>query len=196
MNPLLAMFGMQAAQGAVQGLLQRKDMFEQNKAIAEANLANINAAKKSILNVQMQQNFARQQAAASIDSARRAALSAGGVFEAEAAAAGVRGASVDAVQMDIERELGENVDQQRADAVMTEFNLNAEISNIANSTRMNLTPLHKIPSVGSTLVRAAVGAGISTGAAYAASRFQFGSSSSAPGATANRMGSFKNSLKN
>lgn len=196
MNPLLAMFGMQAAQGSVQGLVQRKDMYAQNKAIAQMNLANIDAAKESILNVQMQQNFARQQAAASIDAARRAALSSGGVFEAEAAAAGVRGASVDAVQMDIERALGENVDQQRADAVMTEFNLNAEIVNIAANTRMNLTPVHKIPSVSSTLARSVVGAGISTGAAYAASRFQFGSSSSAPGATANRASSVKNSLKN
>lgn len=196
MNPLVAMFGMQAAGGAVQGLLQRKDMFKQNKVIAKVNLANINAAKESILAVGMQQNFARQQAAASIDAARRAALSAGGVFENEAAAAGVRGASVDAVQVDIERELGENVDQQRADAVMTEFNLNAEISNIAANTRMNLTPVHKIPSVGSTLVRAAVGAGISTGATYAASRFQFGSNASAPGATANRASTVKNSFRN
>lgn len=196
MNPLLLMFGAQAAGGAVTGLLERKDMYAQNKAIAEANIRAIRAANDTLMGVRAQQNFARQQAQASMDSARRAAMSASGTYTAEAAAAGVRGASVDAVQVDIDRALGENIDQQRADAVQTEFNLNAEIQNIAAQTRMNLTPLHKIPSVGTTLLPAALGAGISTGAAYAASRFQFGSSASAPTATANRAGAFKSSLNN
>lgn len=196
MNPLLLMFGAQAAGGAVTGLLERKDMYAQNKAIAEANIRAIRAANDTLMGVRAQQNFARQQAQASMDSARRAAMSASGTYTAEAAAAGVRGASVDAVQVDIDRALGENIDQQRADAVQTEFNLNAEIQNIAAQTRMNLTPLHKIPSVGTTLFRAALGAGVSTGAAYAASRFQFGSSASAPTATANRAGAFKSSLNN
>lgn len=196
MNPLLAMFGIQAAQGAVQGLLQRKEMLRQNEAIAKANLANINAAKETMLAVGIRKSFVRQQAQSAMDSARRAALSASGAATAEAAAAGVRGASIDAVQDDIARALGENIDQQRADAIVEEFNLNAEIKNIAINTRMNLTPLHRVPSATSTLLRAAVGAGVQTGAAYAGSRFQFGTNSTPPAATSNRVSSFKSSLNN
>lgn len=196
MSALLAMFGMQAAQGAAQGLLQRKEMLRQNEAIAKANLANINAAQETILAVGVQKSFIRQQAQSSMESARRAALGASGEATAEAAAAGVRGASIDAVQSDINRALGENIDQQRADAVQNEFNLNAEIQNIAAQTRMNLTPLHRIPSVTSTLLRGVVGAGVQAGASYAGSRFQFGTNSTTPTATSNRASSFKSSLNN
>lgn len=196
MSALLAMFGMQAAQGATQGLLQRKEMQRQNEAIAKANLANINAAQEAILAVGVRKSFVRQQAQSSMESARRAALGASSEATAEAAAAGVRGASVDAVQSDIDRALGENIDQQRADAIAEEFNLNAEIQNIAANTRMNLTPLHRVPSATSTLLRAGVGAGVQAGAAYAGSRFQFGTNSTPPAATSNRASSFKSSLNN
>lgn len=196
MSALLAMFGMQAAQGSVQGLLQRKEMQRQNEAIAKANLANINAAQETILAVDIRKSFVRQQAQSDMESARRAALAASGEATAEAAAAGVRGASIDAVQSDISRALGENIDQQRADAIAEEFNLNAEIQNIAANTRMNLTPLHRVPSVSSTLLRATVGAGVQAGATYTASRFQFGTNSTTPAATSNRVNSFKSSLNN
>lgn len=174
MSALAGLFAVAAGGGILQGLMARKDMAKQNKAIARQNLAQTMQAQESMLAVELQKSFVKQQSAQTMHTARRVASQEAGGQTAMAAAAGVRGASVDAVQNDIQRELGEAIDSARADAVMQEFNLNQQIKQIATSTRLNLTPYHDIPSIGQTLVRGLLSGGIQAGSAYAASRFKFG----------------------
>lgn len=174
MSALAGLFAAAAGGSVLTGLMTRKDMAKQNEAIARQNLAQTMQAQESMLAVELQKSFVKQQSAQTMHTARRVASQEAGVQTAMAAAAGVRGASVDAVQNDIQRELGEAIDSARADAVMQEFNLNQQIKQIAASTSLNLTPYHDIPSIGQTLVRGLISGGIQTGSAYAASRFKFG----------------------
>lgn len=179
MNPMLLMFAAQSGQGILSGLQQRKDLIKQNKAIARQNMAQMAETQTAIKGVELQQALARAEAAGNMATARKVALAAGGEQAVAAAAAGVRGASVDAVQLDIQRELDEALSMERQNAIQTEFNLNQQISQMARQTTLNLQPLAKVPSIGSTITRGLVGGAVNTGSAYASSRFQYGVSQQA-----------------
>ena len=174
MNPMLLMFGAQAGGNILQGLQQRRDLMKQNEEIAKARIAQIKDTKEAIRYLDVSRDANIREAASNMELARRTALQVSGEAAVSAAAAGVRGASVAAVQDDIQRELDDALWQHRQNAVMQEFNINQQVWQMGKQTIANLPQYNKVPSLGQTVMRGLVGAGVSTGQQYATARFQYG----------------------
>ena len=174
MSGLLDLFGVQAAQGMLSGLIDRQDAIKQNKLIAQQRIMQTQSAMRSMIDVQVSKDQNRQAAVTAESAARVAALSAAGTERAAAGASGVRGASVDAVQSDIQSQLGQAIDETKQSEIANEFNLNQQIVAIATQARSSLPAYNRIPSIGQTLIRGAIQGGMSAGSAYVSARFKYG----------------------
>ena len=122
----------QAAASGVKAKLdndrRKKEIKAQNKAAQAADDRTIANAYQEVSSYNLQNGMLRVQAAKELQTADKMAYSAQGTVAANAAAAQVKGASVDAVINDIDRELGEA-------RVATEQSLEAGQYNIQNSIR-------------------------------------------------------------
>lgn len=174
---LLATFAMSAGQSALQGAQQRRAAQAQNKEIERANRANTAEAFQAVSSLEVQRGFLRKQTAKDLFLAQRTATEAGSSVEAAAAAAGVKGASVDAVQNEIDQDLSEAQGEIEIAHVNNEFNLNQQIRELLTQTRLNLGQLQRVPSTASILGNAIVAGGLSAAGTYANQYFKFGSSS-------------------
>ncbi|CBH51603.1 internal virion protein [Pseudomonas phage phi2] len=126
---------MMLAQAAASGIKakldndrRKKEIKAQNKAAKAADDRTIANAYQEVSSYNLQNGMLRVQAAKELQQADKMAYSAQGTVAANAAAAQVKGASVDAVINDIDRELGEA-------RVATEQSLEAGQYNIQNSIR-------------------------------------------------------------
>lgn len=126
---------MMLAQAAASGIkaklendAKRKQIKAANKAAQAADDRTISNAFQEVSSYNLQNGMLRVQAAKELQAADKMAYSATGTVAANAAAAQVKGASVDAVINDIDRELGEA-------RVATEQALEAGQYNIQNSIR-------------------------------------------------------------
>lgn len=129
------MWWMMLAQGVASGIktklegdAKRKQTEAANKAARAADDRTIANAYQEVSSYNLQNGMLRVQAAKELQQADKMAYSATGTVAANAAAAQVKGASVDAVINDIDRELGEA-------RVATEQALEAGQYNIQNSIR-------------------------------------------------------------
>lgn len=128
------MFWLLAAQGAVtaaQGLLQNRQQRAQNKAQNRANAAadliTATNTAQALSALSVQNAAVRTQAAEDINRAEVAAYAATGTASANAAAASVKGASVDAVVNDITRELAEARTTIEQNVEVEQYNLSNRI---------------------------------------------------------------------
>lgn len=187
---LLMMAGMSAAQSALGGMQQRAQTKERNKLTAAANYRNTLEAFQGVSAVEVQRGMVRTQTAKTLALAGRMADEATGSTRAAQAAAGVKGASVDATLADIEREQGEVTYEIQQQHVSQEYDLNNRIRELMTSTLAGFGQLQKVPSVGSILLGSLVQGGMSAGAAYASQAFSFGSlgSTSTTGGTYGQSG--------
>lgn len=126
---------MMLAQAAASGIKAKLDNDRRKKEIKAQNKANKAADDRTMANAfqevssfNVQNGMLRVQAAKELQAADKMAYSAAGTVQANAAAAQVKGASVDAVVNDIDRELGEA-------RVATEQSLEAGQYNIQNGIR-------------------------------------------------------------
>lgn len=126
---------MMIAQGVAAGIkaklegdAKRKQMKAANKAAEAADNRTVANAYQEVSSFNLQNSMLRVQAAKELQAADKMAYSATGTATANAAAAQVKGASVDAVLGDIDRELGEA-------RTATEQALEAGQYNIQNSIR-------------------------------------------------------------
>lgn len=175
---LLIMAGVSAASSIMKGTANRRAAKAQNKEIAKANATNVLEAQQAVLGVEVQRAKVRQQTAKDLSLADRMAGEARGTVEMSAAAAGVKGASVDAAVADIAREAGElafEIDQRH---LAQEYNLNQQIVQILKSTQFGLVKSLDVPSTRDIVMGGLVSGAMSAASSYAGSYFQFGSSGS------------------
>lgn len=167
-------FGMSAAQGVLGGIQQRKQAQAQNALTKKQNRLNAMEAAHSIAGMRLQGAQARKQAASDMAVAGRMADSATGDAVASAAAAGVKGASIDAVAQDIDIELGRAKAEVQQSVINNTHNRNEQIRSLAVQTRLNLGTFQNVPSVGRVVAGAAVQGALTAGSQYASSFFKFG----------------------
>lgn len=172
---LLAIGGLSAAQGIFGGLQQRQQIKAQNKLTKEANRRNVLEAFQGVSAIEVQRGRIRTQTAKNLQLAGRMADEVRGSTRAAQAAAGVKGASVDATLDDIDREQAEVSVELQQQHTAQEYDLNNRIRELMTSTRAGLGQLQKVPSIGSILLGGLVQGGLSAGSAYASQAFSFGS---------------------
>lgn len=187
---LLAIGGLSAAQGIFGGLQQRQQIKAQNKLTKEANRRNVLEAFQGVSAIEVQRGQVRTQTAKNLQLAGRMADEVRGSTRAAQAAAGVKGASVDATLDDIDREQAEVSVELQQQHITQEYDLNNRIRELMTGTRAGLGQLQKVPSIGSILLGGLVQGGLSAGSAYASQAFKFGSfgSTSTPGGTYGQSG--------
>ena len=167
-------FGMSAGKSLLGGLQNRALQKQENKLIRENNRLKLVEMSYALGQTQVQQAAVRQQAATDLNTAGRMANTAGGDARAQAAAAGVRGASVDAVQDDIAMELSRAIGEIETRTITQTYNLNEQARSIAQSTLHNLGYLNKVASPAQVLGSSLVSGALNAGAQYASAYFQFG----------------------
>lgn len=163
---MAAQYGLNTVQGYMQGLADRGLIRAQNKMTAEANRENTRETARAIGSIEVQKAYLRQQATKASTAAERSAEAAGASVTAQAAAAGVKGASVQAVSDSIENELFAAVDEIRSNALINERNLNNQIISMATQARLNLGKFVPVPSRSDILKSALTGAGIKAAGDY------------------------------
>lgn len=163
--------------GALQGNEDRKAARRENEAKQAANLQNTLEIAQEIGSLNVQQGMLRRNAAAQRSTAQRVALLGSGSATASAASAGVRGASVDAVLQDINRELGWAHTELELEQEGQVYNLRNRIRQVTQSGIANLYGYNPVQSSGDVMRNAAVGAGLNFASQYANQYFQFGGTS-------------------
>lgn len=141
---MLAQGAMSAIKTANENKFRRKQVEAANKAAAAADYATVANASQAISALNVQNGQLRVEAAAQLNAAEVEAYKAAGSAVANAAAAGVKGASVDAVVMDIDRELGDVKTDVEQNLEIQQYNLTNRIREVvagaSNSLRGQMNP--------------------------------------------------------
>ncbi len=172
---LFAVAGASALQSLVGGMQQQKQIKAQNKEIARVNAINTLEAFQGVSAIEVQRGRLRQQTAKSLALVDRRAEEEAATTGAVAAAAGVKGASVDAVRMDIDRAEQEAQFEIEQQHITQEYDLNQRIRELMVSTQNSLGSMQKVPSTSSIIGGAVLNGALSAGSQYASSYFKFGS---------------------
>lgn len=172
---LFAVAGASALQSLIGGKQQQKQIKAQNKEIARVNAVNTLEAFQGVSAIEVQRGRVRQQTAKNLSLVDRRAEEEAATTGAVAAAAGVKGASVDAVRMDIDRAEQEAQFEIEQQHVTQEYDLNQRIRELMVSTKNSLGSMQKVPSTGSIIGGALLSGALSAGSQYASSFFKFGS---------------------
>lgn len=190
---LFAVAGASALQGLLGGMQQRKQIQAQNAETARVNLLNTLEAFQGVSAIEVQRGRVRQQTAKNLALVDRRAAEEASTTGAISAAAGVKGASVDAVRADIDRAEQEARFELEQQHIAQEHDLNQRVRELMVSTKNNLGSMQKVPSTGNIIGGALLSGALSAGSAYASSFFQFGStgSTTAVGASGGRTKGFK-----
>lgn len=175
LSALFAVAGASALQSLVGGTQQRKQIEAQNKEIARVNAINTLEAFQGVSAIEVQRGRVRQQTAKNLALVDRRAEEEASSTGAIAAAAGVKGASIDAVRMDIDRAEQEAQFELEQQHVTQEYDLNQRIRELMVSTKNSLGSMQKVPSTGSIIGGALLSGALSAGSQYASSFFKFGS---------------------
>ena len=172
---LFAVAGMSGLQSVLGGLQNREQIAAQNAANAAANYRNTIEAFQGVSAIEVQRAQLRQQTAKTLDLAGRRAEEEASTTGAMAAAAGVKGASVDAVQDAIARERQDAEFEIASQYSSQDYNLNQQIRELVTGTRLNFAQMQKVPSIGSVVAGGLLSGAMSAGSMYASSYFKFGS---------------------
>ena len=178
---LFAVAGASALQSIIGGMQNRKAVKAQNKETTRVNTINTLEAFQGVSAIEVQRGRVRQQTAKNLSLVDRRAEEEAATTGAVAAAAGVKGASIDAVRQDIDRaeqEVQFEIEQQH---ITQEYDLNQRVRELMVSTKNNLGSLQKVPSMGSIIGGALLSGAMSAGSQYASSFFKFGSAGNMQG---------------
>ena len=175
LSALFAAAGASALQSLIGGTQQRKQIEAQNKEIARVNQINTLEAFQGVSAIEVQRGRVRQQTAKNLALVDLRAEEEASTTGAISAAAGVKGASVDAVRMDIDRAEQEAQFEIEQQHVTQEYDLNQRIRELMVSTKNSLGSMQKVPSTGSIIGGALLSGALSAGSQYASSFFKFGS---------------------
>ncbi len=172
---LIAQGAMMVGGALLKGRQQAKDAEAANEEKAKANLANAIDTADSISTLQAQAGLYKSQAAAARTAAGRQALLGRGTAEAQAASAGVRGASVDAVIADIDRELGFAEADLERNVDVEQFNMQTRLRSLISGAKANLYGYTPVEGGQAILSGALVQGALAVGSTYANNYFKYGS---------------------
>lgn len=169
--PMLAAGAMSAGKTALDNKDKQDQAKRGNKAREKVDLRNLADAAQQVGSLGMLAGEYRRQATATRISAQREIGKARGTAEAQAGAAGIKGASVDAVFDDLDREFGEAAVAIDRDLENKQYNLGEQLRSLQLSTANGL--LGQInPKAG--LQNPLLNGALTMGSMYADSYFKFG----------------------
>lgn len=146
----------------------------QNANIKLNNLLTTRETALEISGLLAGQTTLRNQAADAYRNAEQAGLIGQASAEVVAAASGIRGASVDAITMDIDREVG-NVQAEVSQSMDVEqFNLSQRLRGLVAARKAQLGQAQRVPSSSEIFQQAAVSTGLQMLGTYASSLIQYG----------------------
>lgn len=172
---LVAYAGVQALQGIMGAKQQNKQIKAQNKLDLETNRANMLEAEYARTALDAQRTAVRDQTAKQLDLANRMRMQAQGGVQAQAAAAGVKGASVEHVVQDIDRDAQERKFELENQHVWTEYDITQQQVNVYGSARAALLRPRRMQSSSQILKGSVLQAGLNTAGLYASQYFEIGS---------------------
>lgn len=169
--PMLAAGAMSAGKTALDNKDKQDQAKRVNRAREKVDLRNLADAAQQVGSLGMLAGEYRRQATETRISAQREIGKARGTAEAQAGAAGIKGASVDAVFDDLDREFGEAEVAIDRDLENKQYNLGEQLRSLQLSTANGL--LGQInPKAG--LQNPLLNGALTMGSMYANSYFQFG----------------------
>lgn len=169
--PMLAAGAMSAGKTALDNKDKQDQAKRENKAREKVDLRNLADAAQQVGSLGMLAGEYRRQATETRISAQREIGKARGTAEAQAGAAGIKGASVDAVFDDLDREFGEAEVAIDRDLENKQYNLGEQLRSLQLSTANGL--LGQInPKAG--LKNPLMEGLLTMGSMYADSYFKFG----------------------
>lgn len=169
--PMLAAGAMSAGKAALDNKDKQDQAKRENKAREKVDLRNLADAAQQVGSLGMLAGEYRRQATETRISAQREIGKARGTAEAQAGAAGIKGASVDAVFDDLDREFGEAEVAIDRDLENKQYNLGEQLRSLQLSTANGL--LGQInPKAG--LKNPLMDGLMTMGSMYADSYFKFG----------------------
>jgi len=171
---LIAQAALSIGGALLKGKQEGKDADAANAAKAKANLANAIDTADSIGTLQAQAGLFKSQAAAARTAAGRQALLGRGSAEAQAASAGVRGASVDAVLSDIDRELGWAEADLERNVDVEQFNMQTRLRSLISNAKANVYGYSPVAGNDTLLSGALMQRALTVGSNYANNYFKFG----------------------
>jgi len=173
---LLVGAGLGLAQKYQAGKAQQQDIKAQNANIRLNNLRTTQETALEISGLLAGQTTLRIQAADAYKNATQAGQVAKSSAETVAAAGGVKGASVDAVSMDMDREVSTVQAEVSQSLEVEQFNMSQRLRSLVSSRKAQLGQTQRVPSSGEIWRNAAISTGMETLGAYASSLIQFGGS--------------------
>lgn len=172
-------FGVKALGGILGGISKNKQIKAQNKATYLQNQRMLLQAGQQANQAYAQMGALSSQATGLQAEAQRQARLQGGQQDTLAAASGTIGASVDAVQNDIEHQSDVQRAQLATDLDTQLSNLRSQADSAFSSAVNNLGAGQKTQSMGSIIGKSVLSAGVDTGLNYLGARMQFGASGAA-----------------
>lgn len=173
----LALLGAQVGMSVLSGVMgnsqQAKQVKAQNKQIVKQNQANLLQAEATVLSMEAQRSMLRQQTAKHLELARTSARGSTGGIEASVGAAGIKGATVEAIKSDVERDLQAVEYETESRYVWSEYDINMNQQSVLSQSKLGMTPMQSYnpKSLGSMVAEGAMQAA----GTYAGQYFQFGS---------------------
>lgn len=172
---MAAYAGVQALQGILGAKQQNKQIKAQNKLDLETNRLNMLEADYTKFALDAQRTATRDQTAKQLDLANRMRMQAQGGVQAQAAAAGVKGASVEHVVQDIDRDAQERKFELENQHVWAEYDITQQQANTYGSVRAGLLRPRRVQSNSQILKGSLLQAGLNTAGMYASQYFDIGS---------------------
>lgn len=171
--PMLMMGAMSAGSTALGNKEKIKQGKLENKARGKADLRNLADAAQQVGSLSMMAAQYRQAATKARTDASREVGKARGTAEAQAGAMGLKGASVDAVFTDLDRELGEAEVAIERNLENEQYNLGEQLRTLQHATANGLLgQMNPRAGLKNPLMEGAM----TMGSMYAQSYFQFGAS--------------------
>lgn len=180
--PLIALMGAQAGASMLSGLMgdrqAAKQVKAQNKQIAKQNTANRLQAEATVLSMEAQRSALRQQTAKYLELAKRTGIASKGGIKASAAASGIKGATVDSILGDVERDLQEKQFEVENAYEWNNYDLHVQQMSVLSQAKLAATPYQSY--LGKGIGGHLVDVGLQAATTYAGQYFQFGSSTGTP----------------
>lgn len=160
--------------GEQEGRAARRGVRAGNQKIRLNNLSVYRETAQEISGLLAGQSILRRQSSDAWHNADRAALLGLSSADTLAGAAGLQGASIDAIAMDIERELS-NAQADIAQSVeLEQFNMSQQLRSLVSARRSQLGQEQRVPSTSEIRNAAITSAAMSTINQYANAYFEFG----------------------
>lgn len=162
--------------GEQEGRAARQGIRAGNQKVRLNNLSVYRETAQEVSGLLAGQSILRRQSSDAWRNADRAALLGLSSADTVAGAAGLQGASIDAIAMDIERELSNAQADIAQNVELEQFNVSQQLRSLMSARRSQLGQEQRVPSTSEIRNAAITSAAMGAINQYASSYFQFGGS--------------------